>query len=59
MCSEEMVCVPDHDVEGVVCYLSDLAITTLQVDMVPISYMKKQQRILEYIIGSMELGDML
>ena len=55
-----MVCIPDHDVEGVKCYLSDrLAITTLQVDVVPISSMRKQQRILEGIVGSMELGDML
>ena len=55
-----MVCFPDHDVEGVICYLSDLpAITTLQVDVVPISSMRKQQRILEGIVESMELGDML
>ena len=55
-----MVCIPDHDVEGVICHLSDLlAITTPQVDVVPISSMWEQQRILEGIIGSMELGDML
>ena len=60
MCSQEMVCIPDHDVEGVICHLSDLlAITTPQVDVVPISSIRKQQRILEGIIGSMELGDIL
>ena len=60
MCSQEKVCIPDHDVEGVICHLSDLlAITTPQVDVVPISSIRKQQRILEGIIRSMELGDIL
>ena len=55
-CPKEIVSIPDHEVEGVICHLGDLlAITASQVDVVAISSMRKQQWILEGIIKSMEL----